>query len=200
MPVILPILKDPFADLGDRAEFPYQPDTMQELLSWKEGYTKPYQRIPEHGGVYIERREFNQVLWLLTSQMIWGFNNSASWEELQRKFTNGRDMGIQQFDVKYTVTEPSVVFVKIETQDDIIASQTEYVNFELNLSNSSADMQNPQFVFKAPNIYNAAARPNMVLTAFLSAGASYTITGATNLGITMFGQNTGFFARATWLS
>ena len=78
MPVPLNFLKDPWADTGDRVQFPYNPDTITELMSWLKGFTAKYQRIPEEGGVYIERREFNQILYLLTKQVIDAFNITAS--------------------------------------------------------------------------------------------------------------------------
>ena len=78
MPVPLDFLKDPWADTGDRVQFPYNPDTITELMSWLKGFTAKYQRIPEEGGVYIERREFNQILYLLTKQVIDAFNITAS--------------------------------------------------------------------------------------------------------------------------
>ena len=78
MPVPLDFLKDPWADTGDRVQFPYNPDTITELMSWLKGFTAKYQRIPEEGGVYIERREFNQILYLLTKQVIDAFKITAS--------------------------------------------------------------------------------------------------------------------------
>ena len=82
MPVPLDFLKDPWANTGDRVQFPYNPDTITELMSWLKGFTAKYQRIPEEGGVYIERREFNQILYLLTKQIIDAFNITASDEQL----------------------------------------------------------------------------------------------------------------------
>ena len=78
MPVPLDFLKDPWADTGDRVQFPYNPDTVTELMSWLKGFTAKYQILPEEGGVYIERREFNQILYLLTKQVIDAFNITAS--------------------------------------------------------------------------------------------------------------------------
>ena len=78
MPVPLDFLKDPWADTGDRVQFPYNPDTITELMSWLKGFTAKYQRIPEEVGVYIERREFNQILYLLTKQVIDAFKITAS--------------------------------------------------------------------------------------------------------------------------
>ena len=82
MPVPLDFLKDPWADTGDRVQFPYNPDTVTELMSWLKGFTAKYQILPEEGGVYIERREFNQILYLLTKQVIDAFNITASDEQL----------------------------------------------------------------------------------------------------------------------
>lgn len=82
MPVPLNFLKDPWADTGDRAQFPYNPDTVTELMSWLKGFTAKYQRTPEEGGVYIERREVNQILYLLSKQIIDAFKITASDERL----------------------------------------------------------------------------------------------------------------------
>ena len=78
MPVPLDFLKNAWADTGDRVQFPYNPDTITEIMSWIKGFTAKYQRLPEEGGVYIDRREFNQILYLLTKQVIDAFNITAS--------------------------------------------------------------------------------------------------------------------------
>ena len=88
MPVPLDFLKDPWADTGDRVQFPYNPDTITELMSWLKGFTAKYQRIPEEGGVYIERREFNQILYLLTKQIIDAFKITASDEQLDTEIAD----------------------------------------------------------------------------------------------------------------
>ena len=88
MPVPLNFLKDPWADTGDRAQFPYNPDTITELMSWLKGFTAKYQRIPEEGGVYIERREFNQILYLLSKQIIDAFKITASDEQLDAEIAD----------------------------------------------------------------------------------------------------------------
>lgn len=93
MPVPLDFLKDPWADTGDRAQFPYNPDTITELMSWLKGFTAKYQRTPEEGGVYIERREFNQILYLLSKQIIDAFKITASDERLDTEIA-GIDTGI----------------------------------------------------------------------------------------------------------
>ena len=88
MPVPLDFLKDPWADTGDRAQFPYNPDTITELMSWLKGFTAKYQRTPEEGGVYIERREVNQILYLLSKQIIDAFKITASDERLDAEITD----------------------------------------------------------------------------------------------------------------
>ena len=85
MPVPLDFLKNAWADTGDRVQFPYNPDTITELMSWIKGFTAKYQRLPEEGGVYIDRREFNQILYLLTKQIIDAFKITASDEQLTLK-------------------------------------------------------------------------------------------------------------------
>lgn len=88
MPVPLDFLKDPWADTGDRAQFPYNPDTITELMSWLKGFTAKYQRTPEEGGVYIERREVNQILYLLSKQIIDAFKITASDERLDTEIAD----------------------------------------------------------------------------------------------------------------
>ena len=88
MPVPLDFLKDPWADTGDRVQFPYNPDTITELMSWIKGFTAKYQRTPEEGGVYIERREVNQILYLLSKQIIDAFKITASDERLDAEITD----------------------------------------------------------------------------------------------------------------
>lgn len=88
MPVPLDFLKDPWADTGDRVQFPYNPDTITELMSWLKGFTAKYQRTPEEGGVYIERREFNQILYLLSKQIIDAFKITASDERLDAEIAD----------------------------------------------------------------------------------------------------------------
>ena len=104
MPVPLDFLKDPWADTGDRVQFPYNPDTITELMSWLKGFTAKYQRIPEEGGVYIERREFNQILYLLTKQVIDAFKITASDAQLDAEIADRiqADNNLQhQIDTKF---------------------------------------------------------------------------------------------------
>ena len=173
MPVPLDFLKDPWADTGDRAQFPYNPDTITELMSWLKGFTAKYQRIPEEGGVYIERREFNQILYLLTKQVIDAFNITASdaqldaeraerieadekekaerteadndlQQQLNVKFMNVDNLNVS-FGVTYTADNSGIICVDLEwgSQGTFTSPGCSYMNAELVCSGSS----NPQFVF-----------------------------------------------------
>ena len=173
MPVPLDFLKDPWADTGDRAQFPYNPDTITELMSWLKGFTAKYQRIPEEGGVYIERREFNQILYLLTKQVIDAFNITASdaqldaetaarieadnkekaerttadnnlQQQLNVKFMNVDNLSVS-FGVTYTADNSGIICVDLEwgSQGTFTSPGCSYMNAELVCSGSS----NPQFVF-----------------------------------------------------
>ena len=176
MPVPLNFLKDPWADTGDRVQFPYNPDTVTELMSWLKGFTAKYQRMPEEGGVYIERREFNQILYLLTKQVIDAFKITASdaqldaeiaarieadnreraertekdnnlQQQLNAKFMSVADLSIN-FGVTYTAQRSGVILVDLEwgNPGDFQKPGCEYMNAELRCSNGA----NPQFVFACP--------------------------------------------------
>ena len=173
MPVPLDFLKDPWADTGDRVQFPYNPDTITELMSWLKGFTAKYQRIPEEGGVYIERREFNQILYLLTKQVIDAFNITASdaqldaeiaarieadekekaertekdnnlQQQLNVKFMNVEDLNVS-FGVTYTADNSGIICVDLEwgNPGTFTSPGCSHINAELICSGSS----NPQFVF-----------------------------------------------------
>ena len=173
MPVPLDFLKDPWADTGDRVQFPYNPDTVTELMSWLKGFTAKYQRIPQEGGVYIERREFNQILYLLTKQVIDAFNITASdaqldaeiadrieadekekaerteadndlQQQLNVKFMNVDELSVS-FGVTYTADNSGVICVDLEwgNPGTFTSPGCSHINAELRCSNSS----NPQFVF-----------------------------------------------------
>ena len=173
MPVPLDFLKDPWADTGDTVQFPYNPDTVTELMSWLKGFTAKYQRIPEEGGVYIERREFNQILYLLTKQVIDAFNITASdaqldaeraerieadekekaertekdndlQQQLNVKFMNVEDLNVS-FGVTYTADNSGIICVDLQwgPAGAFNSPGCSYMNAELICSGSS----NPQFVF-----------------------------------------------------
>lgn len=173
MPVPLDFLKDPWADTGDRVQFPYNPDTITELMSWLKGFTAKYQRIPEEGGVYIERREFNQILYLLTKQVIDAFKITASdaqldaeiaarieadekekaertekdnnlQQQLNVKFMNVEDLNVS-FGVTYTADNSGIICVDLEwgNSGPFNSPGCSHINAELICSGSS----NPQFVF-----------------------------------------------------
>ena len=167
MPVPLDFLKDPWADTGDRVQFPYNPDTITELMSWLKGFTAKYQRIPEEGGVYIERREFNQILYLLTKQVIDAFKITASdaqldaeiaartekdnslQHQLDTKFMNIESMGSFTHGVNYYVDEPCFLIARfgIKPPDSVRAV---FLNAEIIRNNDSIHRDVGQFVFATP--------------------------------------------------
>lgn len=176
MPVPLDFLKNAWADTGDRVQFPYNPDTITELMSWIKGFTAKYQRLPEEGGVYIDRREFNQILYLLTKQVIDAFAITASdaqldaetaarieainkekaervekdgnlQQQLNNKFMRVSDLNVS-FGVTYTAQHSGVILVDLEwgSPGAFTKPGCEYINAELICSNGA----NPQFVFACP--------------------------------------------------
>ena len=176
MPVPLDFLKNAWADTGDRVQFPYNPDTITELMSWIKGFTAKYQRLPEEGGVYIDRREFNQILYLLTKQVIDAFKITASdaqldaetaarieadekekaertekdnnlQQQLNAKFMRVADLSIN-FGVTYTAQRSGVILVDLEWGNfgNFTKPGCEYMNAEIVCSNGS----NPQFCFACP--------------------------------------------------
>lgn len=204
MPVPLDFLKDPWADTGDRVQFPYNPDTITELMSWLKGFTAKYQRIPEEGGVYIERREFNQILYLLTKQVIDAFNITASdaqldaeiaartekdndlQQQLNVKFMNVEDLNVS-FGVTYTADNSGIICVDLEWGNPgaFNSPGCSHINAELICSGSS----NPQFVFPCMGAWDdtakqqvAGARPNLSLVAIVEEGDTFTLRGETALG------------------
>ena len=205
MPVPLNFLKDPWADTGDRAQFPYNPDTITELMSWLKGFTAKYQRIPEEGGVYIERREFNQILYLLTKQIIDAFKITASdaqldaeiadrvqadnnlQHQIDTKFINVDELSVG-FGVTYTADNSGVICVDLEwgNPGPFNAPGCSYMNAELICSNNS----NPQFVLPCMGAWDeksgkqhAGARPNISLVAIIGAGDTFELKGETKFGL-----------------
>ena len=203
MPVPLDFLKDPWADTGDRVQFPYNPDTITELMSWLKGFTAKYQRIPEEGGVYIDRREFNQILYLLTKQVIDAFKITASdaqldaetaariekdsnlQQQLNAKFMRVADLSIN-FGVTYTAQRSGVILVDLEwgSPGAFTKPGCEYMNAELICSNGA----NPQFVFACPYGWEssgqaqAGSRPNITLITLVESGDTYLLKGETKFG------------------
>ena len=178
MPVPLDFLKDPWANTGDRVQFPYNPDTITELMSWLKGFTAKYQRIPEEGGVYIERREFNQILYLLTKQVIDAFNITASdaqldaeiaarieadekekaeriekdndlQQQLNAKFMNIESMGSFTHGVNYYVDEPCFLIARFGIASPD-STRAVFLNAEIIRNNDSIHRDVGQFVFATP--------------------------------------------------
>ena len=205
MPVPLDFLKNAWADTGDRVQFPYNPDTITELMSWIKGFTAKYQRLPEEGGVYIDRREFNQILYLLTKQVIDAFKITASdaqldaeraervekdgnlQQQLNAKFMSVADLSIN-FGVTYTAQRSGVILVDLEWGDfgNFTKPGCEYMNAEIICSNGS----NPQFCFACPYGWEksgeavSGSRPDMTLITLVESGDTYLLKGETK-----FGQN-----------
>ena len=168
MPVPLDFLKDPWANTGDRVQFPYNPDTVTELMSWLKGFTAKYQRIPEEGGVYIERREFNQILYLLTKQVIDAFKITASdaqldaeiaariekdndlQTQLNKKFMSIEDMGSFTHGVNYYVDEPCFLIARFEVADSSGKYGIMNAEIERNATSQAHVVDSGQFVFAAP--------------------------------------------------
>ena len=179
MPVPLDFLKDPWANTGDRVQFPYNPDTITELMSWVKGFTAKYQILPEEGGVYIERREFNQILYLLTKQVIDAFNITASDEQLDAetaarieadnkekaertekdndlqqqlnaKFMSVEDMGSFTHGVNYYVDEPCFLIARFEVADSSGKYGIMNAEIERNATSQAHVVDSGQFVFAAP--------------------------------------------------
>ena len=178
MPVPLDFLKDPWADTGDRVQFPYNPDTITELMSWLKGFTAKYQRIPEEGGVYIERREFNQILYLLTKQVIDAFKITASdaqldaeiaarieadnkeraerteadnnlQHQLDTKFMHIESMGSFTHNVNYYVDEPCFLIARFGIKPPD-SVRAVFLNAEIIRNNDSIHRDVGQFVFATP--------------------------------------------------
>ena len=168
MPVPLNFLKDPWADTGDRVQFPYNPDTITELMSWLKGFTAKYQRLPEEGGVYIERREFNQILYLLTKQVIDAFNITASdaqldaeraeriekdnnlQQQLNAKFMSVEDMGSFTHGVNYYADEPCFLIARFEVADSSGKYGIMNAEIERNATSQAHVVDVGQFVFAVP--------------------------------------------------
>ena len=169
MPVPLDFLKNAWADTGDRVQFPYNPDTITELMSWVKGFTAKYQRIPEEGGVYIERREFNQILYLLTKQVIDAFKITASdaqldaetaariekdndlQTQLNKKFMSIEDMGSFTHGVNYYVDEPCFLIARFEVADASGKYGMMNAEIERNATSQAHVVDVGQFVFAAPS-------------------------------------------------
>ena len=174
-------------------------------MSWLKGFTAKYQRIPEEGGVYIERREFNQILYLLTKQIIDAFKITASdaqldaeiaartekdnslQHQIDTKFINVDEIEVS-FGVTYTADNSGVICVDLEwgNPGTFEAPGCLYMNAELIVSNGS----NPQFMFPCFGAWSATsetvvggARPNMTLVAIVGAGDTFELKGETMFGL-----------------
>lgn len=60
----------PFADEGDRVAIGLNAGTAGDV-NWKQGYTNRYSLSISEGGKYIERTTFNQIIYMITSKILW---------------------------------------------------------------------------------------------------------------------------------
>ena len=60
----------PFADEGDRVAIELNASTAGDV-NWKQGYTNRYSLSISEGGKYIERTTFNQIVYMITSKILW---------------------------------------------------------------------------------------------------------------------------------
>ena len=60
----------PFADEGDRVAIELGASTAGDV-NWKQGYTNRYSLAISEGGKYIERTTFNQIVYMITSKILW---------------------------------------------------------------------------------------------------------------------------------
>lgn len=54
---------NPFADIGIRGAVPQETPQGSDELSWKSGYTEPYQRPTNRDGKWIKMGQYNQILY-----------------------------------------------------------------------------------------------------------------------------------------
>lgn len=66
-------LTKPFAEHGDKLEIPQT--ASDSSVSYDQGFTYAYARPPEEGGKFIERAQFNQLMYDTTSAVIDNSNN-----------------------------------------------------------------------------------------------------------------------------
>lgn len=69
-PIVTPIqgllplpFSAPFADIGIRSAVPQETPEGSDELSWKSGYTEPYQRPTNRDGKWIKMGQYNQILY-----------------------------------------------------------------------------------------------------------------------------------------
>lgn len=99
-------INKPFAINGDRTPFSYEVN-VDGLLSWLGGYPINYALKPEEGGRYIERAEFNEILYLLSSLLLKLQNNSLNSNDINditNSLNDKLDARIYYNDKNYFVT------------------------------------------------------------------------------------------------
>lgn len=71
----------PFADKGDRVDFPAAKQG-DNSMSLEQGFTSAYGLPPEEGGLFIDRQKFNQLMYLVSKGVI---DNKTALESLTEK-------------------------------------------------------------------------------------------------------------------
>ncbi|WP_301185593.1 hypothetical protein [Helicobacter rodentium] len=76
-PIITPIqgllplpFSNPFAEIGIRGAVPQETPEGSDELSWKSGYTEPYQRPTNRDGKWIKMGQYNQILHDITKSAL----------------------------------------------------------------------------------------------------------------------------------
>lgn len=76
-PIITPIqgllplpFSNPFAEIGIRGAVPQETPKGSDELSWKSGYTEPYQRPTNRDGKWIKMGQYNQILHDITKSAL----------------------------------------------------------------------------------------------------------------------------------
>lgn len=109
-------INKPFAINGDRTPFSYEVN-VDGLLSWLGGYPIDYALKPEEGGRYIERAEFNEILYLLSSLLLKLQNNSLNSNDINditNSLNNKLDARIYYNDKNYFVTTNTNQYINSE--------------------------------------------------------------------------------------
>lgn len=122
-------LLKPFAVTGDREEFPVDTDPSGGL-SVEKGYPLPYEQDPTEGGKFIERRTFNQMMYLVSKDTVdWKTQTYPSWNENIEYPKNAT--------VRYT--DGNVYVSKVDNNTSLPTDTDNWVNFEdfgsLNINN-----------------------------------------------------------------
>lgn len=135
-------LLKPFAVTGDREDFPVDTDPSGGV-SIEKGYPLPYEQDPTEGGKFIERRTFNQMMYLVSKDTVdWKTQTFANWNSALTypknaivKYTNGNiyvskvasNTALPTNTTNWTIFDPSSLdlqFVKLTGVQTIADAKT----------------------------------------------------------------------------